>query len=76
MKALVEIVGKKAMVILFDDVGKVVMELETRYNKAVRGADAVDWKYTDYSDENMFAKFSDWSKQVFWFAADVQEGRG
>ena len=74
MKALVEVVGRKAIIIMFGDTKQVANELEIRYNKEVKEAEVVDWKHTDYYDEDMYAKFSDWNKKVQWFTADVQEG--
>lgn len=73
MKALIEVVGTKAKVWLFKDDQDVAKELGIWYNNKLKETDKIDWKFTDYKDEEGYASISNWDIIVERMVADVEE---
>lgn len=73
-KALVEIKGMQTKVLFIGTDDEVAKLLEIWYNNTVREIATIDWKHTDYSDENGYASISDWKTKIEMRVAEVVDG--
>ena len=73
-KALVEINGMQTKVLFIGTEDEVAKLLAIWYNKTVKGTSKIDWKYTDYSDENGYASVSNWETRVEMRVAEIVDG--
>ena len=74
MYVLIETIGYKAIVSFFDNEKEVEAEMKQRYNKAVKGADRIDWKRTYFMEDKRYARVYDWRKEIEYRVAVTDGG--
>lgn len=73
MYALIEIKGAETKINLFNNAEEAGQELIRRYNKSVREANSIDWRYTWIDLDKQYAKVDSWESSTEWKATQIEK---